>query len=94
MHSAHIFTRTHSLTHHAMDCVLSHLPVVQSGNFSYYYADAKWRVYNKPTLVKAHAGVRSFTGYDQTLLLAMRFSSCPLQTRPVQIVTLYRYTQG
>ena len=34
MHSAHIFTCTHSFTHHAMGCTLSHLPVVQSGNFS------------------------------------------------------------
>ena len=30
----HISTCTHNLTLHAMDCILSHLPVVQSGTFS------------------------------------------------------------
>ena len=39
----HIFTCTHSFTHHAVGCTLSHLPMVQSGNFSMSHANAKWR---------------------------------------------------
>ena len=42
----HIFT---CFTHHAMGCTLSHLPVVQSGNFSMFHADALWS-FEKPLL--------------------------------------------